>query len=277
MGPLAAVERFLERLFERQTARIFKTSIRPIQVQRRVERAMESGRLRNGGRTHVPHRFIVRLSPADMTAIRASDPNLAADLADAALAFARSHGYTLAGRPVVSLAVQPSLAPGDVAIEADAIQSADDFAPPIDDASDGLRGAGPSVSDASAAGRDGTAVFVLPTNDGPRATLREIRPDRTTRTIEFDGRPLTIGRGAENEIVLRDARASRHHARIDSRRGSLVLTDVGSTNGSFVNDRRVDSVALGEGDRIRLGTTVLVVEVVASGDEPEESHDQTPG
>jgi len=40
MGPLAAVERFLERLFERQSARLFRTAIRPVQVQRRLERSM---------------------------------------------------------------------------------------------------------------------------------------------------------------------------------------------------------------------------------------------
>ena len=44
-----------------------------------------------------------------------------------------------------------------------------------------------------------------------------------------------------------------------------MLTDLGSTNGSFVNDRRVDAVALGEGDRIRLGATILVVEAIDDG------------
>ena len=103
---------------------------------------------------------------------------------------------------------------------------------------------------------------MIPASEGPRATIREIRPDGSSRTIAFDGRPLTIGRGPDNGLVIRDGRASRHHARIDGRRGSLVLTDLGSTNGSFVNDRRVESVALGAGDRVRIGTTAFVVEAV---------------
>jgi pSer/pThr/pTyr-binding forkhead associated (FHA) protein len=106
---------------------------------------------------------------------------------------------------------------------------------------------------------------VVPRIDGPRATLREIRPDRSSRTLTFDGRPLTIGRAPDNGLVLRDGRASRHHARIDGRRGTLVLTDLGSTNGSFVNDRRVESIALGEGDRIRIGLTGLLVESIDAG------------
>src|ERR1051325_4371855 len=93
MGALAAVERFLERLFEGQTARLFHTQLRPLQVQRRIERAMESGRVRDGGRTLVPHRLVVRVAPDDLTVLRAAAPSLAASLADGALAFARSHGY----------------------------------------------------------------------------------------------------------------------------------------------------------------------------------------
>src|SRR6267154_2504618 len=86
MGPLAAVERFLERLFERQSARLFKTAIRPVQVQRRLERVMEGDRSRDGARTIVPHRFVVRFHPEDLAALRASAPQLAATLADGALA-----------------------------------------------------------------------------------------------------------------------------------------------------------------------------------------------
>src|SRR4051812_12380952 len=103
MGPLAAIERFLERLFEGQSARLFRTAIRPIQVQRRLERTMEQRRSRDGARTLVPHRFRVRLQPDDMVALRAVAPDLAASLADSALAFARAHGYTLLDRPIVRL------------------------------------------------------------------------------------------------------------------------------------------------------------------------------
>ncbi len=281
MGPLAAVERFLERLFERQSARLFRTAIRPVQVQRRLERSMEGNRFRDGGRTVVPHRFAIRLHPDDLTALRASTPQLAASLADAALAFARSHGYTLLDRPVVALVPDPSVALGDIAVDAGRHGDTPAAGPvhqdvagdrPRDsaDPDDGDPQAEPTADAAASrhAPADRTAVFVIPGIDGPRATIREIRPDKSSRTIVFDGRPLTIGRAADNGVILRDGRASRHHARIDSRRGSLVLSDLGSTNGSFVNDRRVESIALGEGDRIRVGTTTLLVEAIAAPTSP---------
>ena len=296
MGPLAAVERFLERLFERQSARLFRTAIRPVQVQRRLERVMEGGRTRDGSRTIVPHGFVVRIHPDDLSALRTSAPSLASSLADSALAFARSHGYTLLDRPVVALRPDRGVDPGDIAVDAldpHAVSPPDDERPPDRAASDAgdpaleagattggvpdgsagrpapgaaldaRRPAGAVPRPGSGGAAEHTAVFVVPGIDGPRATIREIRPDRSSRSIAFEGRPLTIGRAPDNGIVLRDGRASRHHARIDSRRGSLVLSDLGSTNGSFVNDRRVDAIALGEGDRIRIGTTTLVIEAIA--------------
>ena len=309
MGPLAAVERFLERLFERQTARLFKTAIRPIQIQRRLERAMEGSRIRDGSRTLVPYRFTVRLTPDDLAAVRAMAPSLAADLADGALAFARSHGYSLLDRPMVALRPDPAVQAGDIVVDAaDPTVRVGHEAPqpaPEGDGggvADGVADAGAEAAkdgeappppaahgQSAAAGLDeadqpgvpaarspipppsmgeGTAVFVIPGADGPRATLRETRSDGSTRAISFDGRPLTIGRAPDNGLVIRDGRASRHHARIDARRGTLILTDLGSTNGSFVNDRRVESVALGAGDRIRIGTTSILIE--ALGDEPPD-------
>jgi len=304
MGPLAAVERFLERLFERQTARLFKTAIRPIQVQRRLERAMEGSRIRDGSRTFVPYRFTVRLTPDELAALREMAPSLAADLADSALAFARSHGYSLLDRPMVALRPDSHVEHGDIVVDAadptvrvshaapepdaagaaspaagpEAAGAAPDAAPALaprgeaaaPDAVDEPRGPADRHPESPPAMGEGTSVFVIPGADGPRATLRETRPDGTTRTIPFDGRPMTIGRAPDNGVVVRDGRASRHHARIDARRGTLILTDLGSTNGSFVNDRRVESVALGAGDRIRIGTTSILIE--ALGEDPPADH-----
>ena len=63
---------------------------------------MESERVRDGDRTLVPHRYAIHLAPPTSPPC-ASPPALAADLADAALGFARSHGYRLADRPTVAL------------------------------------------------------------------------------------------------------------------------------------------------------------------------------
>jgi hypothetical protein len=246
MRPLASLERFFERLFEGQSARLFHTKLQPIQLQRRVERAMESGRIRQGDRTVVPHRFAVHLAAPDLAALRDAHPTLAADLADAALEFARGHHYRLGDRPTVALVADVSVEPGDAVVAAAVEPEHTDDAAVV-------------APNARRSGEQ-TSVFVVPTVDAPKARLREVRPDGSTRMFNVDGRPLTIGRAPDNGLVLFDGRVSRHHARLYGRRGALLLTDLGSTNGSWVNDRKVEEMALGEGDRIRVGDTILVVE-----------------
>jgi hypothetical protein len=130
----------------------------------------------------------------------------------------------------------------------------------LDERSPVLVGADPPV--AHNAGR--TMVFEVPKIDAPLARLREVRPNGTQREIELNGAPLTIGRATDNALVIHDSRVSRHHGRLQARRGTLVFTDLRSTNGSRVNGARVAEVVLGEGDRIEIGDTVLVIESVAS-------------
>jgi hypothetical protein len=264
MGPLAALERFFERIFERQTARLFRTKLQPIQLQRRVERAMESERVRDGDRTLVPNRYAIHLAPPDLAALREAHPSLAADLADAALGFARGHGYHLADRPTVALIADSTIETGDVRVAANLDSTARAALGPSSTGL-GAAGEGGAAADNEADARprvDQTAVFVVPAVESPRATLREVRPDGSSQSFVVDGRPLTIGRGPDNGLVLQDGRVSRHHARIYGRQGALLLADLGSTNGSWVNDRRVQEIALGEGDQIRIGDTVLIVESV---------------
>ena len=114
MAVLADVERFLERVFERSTARLFRAHVQPVQLERRVERAMERARSGSGGRTVVPARYRVRVQPDDLHEVAeqagGGPEALAGRLADAALTFARAHAYHLPSRPGVSLVADPSLA-----------------------------------------------------------------------------------------------------------------------------------------------------------------------
>lgn len=275
MGPFAALERFFERLFERQTARLFRTRLQPLQLQRRIERSIENSRLTSSDRVFIPNRFAVRLNPADFDAFGELVPNLEAELATAALAYARAHHYIVADRPDVRLRADPTVAAGDVAVAARFVDDAGvrDGAGNGDAGADALeamvapfRGPRPRPDPELAFPAltpdqiTRTMVFQVPAPDSPVAILREFGPDGAQREITVDGRPMTLGRSMDNAIVLRDSRVSRHHGRLQGRQGALVYTDLGSTNGSRVNGIAVDEVVLGEGDRIEIGDTVLVVE-----------------
>jgi pSer/pThr/pTyr-binding forkhead associated (FHA) protein len=83
-------------------------------------------------------------------------------------------------------------------------------------------------------------------------------------------RPMVrIGRGSRSDIVLQDSQASRQHAEISQQGERLFIHDLGSTNGTFVNDSRITSPRLlSAGDRIRIGETTLTCQVVAADPVP---------
>ena len=92
-----------------------------------------------------------------------------------------------------------------------------------------------------------TRVFEVPVVRAPNVELEVREPGRRSRRVPVSGAPIRIGRGAECELVLRDSKVSRRHARLAARDGVLVLTDLGSTNGTLVNGHRVTEVVLGCG------------------------------
>jgi hypothetical protein len=71
---------------------------------------------------------------------------------------------------------------------------------------------------------------------------------------------LAIGRASDNDLALDDRLVSRYHARIALENDQLVLYDLNSTNGSYVNGARVDRCVLQPGDHIQLGSTTITVQ-----------------
>ena len=80
---------------------------------------------------------------------------------------------------------------------------------------------------------------------------------KKARTFRLSG-ALEIGRADACQIQLADTYASQHHARLSPRDGAWLLEDLGSTNGTYVNDHRVQApVEVRAGDVIRIGKTAL--------------------
>ncbi len=79
----------------------------------------------------------------------------------------------------------------------------------------------------------------------------------TSAIHEITGNVSTIGRGVRNKIILPDKGVSRVHCRIERAPTGFRIVDIASTNGTFVNQKRISSITLHSGDEIRLGTLVL--------------------
>jgi pSer/pThr/pTyr-binding forkhead associated (FHA) protein len=90
-----------------------------------------------------------------------------------------------------------------------------------------------------------------------KARLLDVR--RSDREIPLKKLPVLLGRGSDAEIQVPDRFASRHHCEISERGGTLVVRDLASKNGSFVNGQHADECWLRPGDTLSVGATTFVV------------------
>jgi pSer/pThr/pTyr-binding forkhead associated (FHA) protein len=79
------------------------------------------------------------------------------------------------------------------------------------------------------------------------------------KTIESDKDELSIGRNPNNDIVVENLAVSDRHARILRGQDGYVLQDLDSTNGSFVNEKKISQVVLQTKDTISIGKHILEV------------------
>ena len=100
-------------------------------------------------------------------------------------------------------------------------------------------------------------------SDGPTITPGVsdvvIRMDgQKPRTVRVASDSLVIGRAPECELAIDDTYVSQQHARVFAKTGAWYVEDLGSTNGTFVNEQRLSSPAMVQaGDEVRVGTTVM--------------------
>lgn len=105
------------------------------------------------------------------------------------------------------------------------------------------------LSKDEAAHVEGLSGFALVVERGPRKGMTYLlRPGNTT-----------IGRHPESDIFLNDVTVSRHHCRLKVASDSIAVEDSGSTNGTYVNDERVDETSLKAGDEVLVGRFHFVV------------------
>ncbi len=90
--------------------------------------------------------------------------------------------------------------------------------------------------------------------------LTEVDASTHQRKIVVDKFPVRIGQGPESSVRLDDHWVSRHHCEIDSVRGTLVVRDLGSMLGTFVNGLNVTTALLMPGDKLTVGITSFMVD-----------------
>ncbi|MHC5003735.1 MAG: ATPase, T2SS/T4P/T4SS family [Planctomycetota bacterium] len=85
----------------------------------------------------------------------------------------------------------------------------------------------------------------------------EVKLPQGIKRLELGGEPITVGRHPDNVLVLPDDRASRRHCVIEPHNGGFRVRDLGSSNGTKLNDRKVKEEVLDNGDVVRIGGCIL--------------------
>ena len=214
-----AVERGVNGAF----SRVFRSGIKPVDVNSAIRRSMEdSVREVSADRVIAANHFTVHAAKTDLDSLEADLNVLADEFSQQATEHAASHGYSLLGPVEVSFVEDSAEMTGTLRVEAT-----------------NKRGAAAPAT-ASSASPEHPIIDV----DGEKWLLTE---------------PVTvIGRGSEADIVVADSGVSRRHLEIRITPTGVIATDLGSTNGTFVEGHKIDAATLLDGNQIVIGRTRIL-------------------
>ena len=296
MGVFDKLERGLERAVKQPFAKVFKAEVQPVEIASAMRKSMDDRAAVLGpGRTMVPNVFTVELAETDYERLSSYDRTLTDELVAAAEDHADAQRYVAPGPFEVRFTsgddletgifrVRPAAKDGRSGAGAGAAREYADASREMDrrrseSGRDGrggdraYRGGYQEPEDRyDQREEDPHAAYRRPSGSAaPREEPRR-RSGHAPVSLEIDGRriPLTgavttLGRDESCTVVVDDPGASRRHAEVrithDGPHLQVVLRDLGSTNGTYLNGEQVGSEELRRGDRITLGRTHIGVHV----------------
>ncbi|MGY1807566.1 FhaA domain-containing protein [Blastococcus sp. SYSU D00669] len=266
MGVLQRFERRLEGMVGLAFARLFKGKVHPAEIAKALTReADEQRNVLGEGRVLAPNLYTVRLGQVDYDNLAEWSDQLAGELADMVSEHISGEGYQTFGDVQVALQLDEELPTGVFEVSSNVADRGRPpsreapLAPPVNGHASAAHPALPPLpplrgrtatdtgrQSPSMVGRAGSRVQHVLVVDGPG-----------TRHTLTSGRNV-IGRGTEADIRLPDTGVSRKHVDVVLDNGTAVAEDLGSTNGTLVNGRRINRQPLADGDVIRIGHSVLV-------------------
>jgi hypothetical protein len=262
VGVLQRFERRLEGMVGLAFARIFKGKVHPAEIAKALTREADEQRSILGeGRVLAPNVYVVRLGELDFEHLAQWSEQLAGELADMVAEHCESEGYQVFDKVTVRLERDDELPTGVFEVSSHVADPARPPAPasmpPISAGHAALPPLPPIRGRvASDTGRQGSSVIGR-SGSRPGITHVLVVDGPGTRHELSTGRNV-IGRGTEADIRLPDTGVSRKHVDVVLDGSTAIAEDLGSTNGTLVNGRRISRQPLSDGDVIRIGHSVLV-------------------
>jgi FhaA, N-terminal domain/FHA domain len=258
MSVLRNIEDKIESLFEGVFGRAFRTNVQPVELARKLVKEMEDHRVISVSRLYVPNEYTVYLSPADREQFADYEESLVAELQDYLAENARREKYVLLSPPKVLMETDEDLEVGEFGIATRMAQGGPQPAPSEAPAADVAPGA--------------TMVYKPKQPDTQAVSAEELGLEREVATLSWDGkqhqigkRRVVIGRSKDCDIQVADPNVSRRHAEVRQEGAAHWVVDLGSTNGTEINGRRLKRAKLRPGDTITVGSTELVFGREAGG------------
>ena len=230
MGILRGFERRLESLVEGFFARALPGgSLQPVELGKRLVRAMEDAKTVSVNAVYVPNVFTFRVSPKDHERLSSLGDALHRELVAVCRRAAAAEEWTLLGPPEISIEADSEVTPGTFEVAAELIEGPD----PEHEA-----GAHTQLID-----------MAVPTD----AELVVVGANKRSYPLSRDA--LSIGRMDTCDIILSDSGASRKHCEVRREGDEWFVVDLGSTNGTLVNGKAIRRHRLANGDRLTIGET----------------------
>jgi FhaA, N-terminal domain/FHA domain len=229
-------EKTLEGLFEGVFLRAFKSGVQPVELGKKLVREMEGHKtIGVSSHVYVPNRYEVGLSPQDYSRFELYQAVMATELENLLISYIKDKGYAVLDRPRIKLVEVERLREGEFWIKT-SLEGEVPTGHGADQPRQGGRRAKPS---------------------GP-PVLELLDSGEVSPIFAIEKESIRLGRVADNDIVLPDPNVSRVHARVWRRDDSFFVTDLSSTNGTWVNEERISEAELKDEDVIRLGSTRLI-------------------
>jgi hypothetical protein len=226
----------LEGLFEGVFLRAFKSGVQPVELGKKLVRELEGHKTIGVARVYVPNRYEIGLSAKDYARFESYQAVMATELENLLISYIKEKGYAVLDRPRTRMVEVARLREGEFWIKC-TIEGELPPERPEEPHAPGIVQRSPAA--------------------GP-VVLEMLDTGEVSPLFDLERETVSIGRTGENGIVLPDPNVSRLHARVEKRGDRYYVVDQGSTNGTWVNEKRVDEARLSEGDVIRVGTTRLM-------------------
>jgi hypothetical protein len=276
---LSDFEDRIGRAVEGGFARVFRSPVQPAELAKAVAKEVERGRKVGVGKVYAPTLYNILLSPQDDENLGGFADTLAGELETYLVGYARERSYVLATRPVVRFIVDDELklgrfdvigellSPEELAEELgdDLYDDDDEYAAPL------APGAGAAGTGAAVAGGHKASIPVIrpgllfdaeaedsDSSGAPAPGIATITVVGVDHDVVLRGDRMVVGRLASCDICLQDRNTSRQHAAFVRDEDGWLVEDLGSTNGTLVNSKRVGRQQLCDGDVVIVGITQLI-------------------